>query len=66
MKQEFLVTVEVGSIELIVEAKDKKEAIKKALKEIEDDLNYFYELDFFVEEENAQSYQLLTRSVERA
>ena len=54
MEKEYFVTIDVGSLEIFVMAKNKEEAKKKAIKEIEEDMNYFHELDFYVEDENVQ------------
>ena len=54
MSKEYLVNVTVDTIELFVYAKNKEEAKKKAIKEIQEDPNYFHEIIMWVNDEDVQ------------
>ena len=54
MEREYLVNVTVDTIGLFVYAKNKEEAKKKAIKEIEGDPNYFHSLNMWVNDEDVQ------------
>lgn len=54
MEKEYLINVTVDTIELFVYAKNKVEAKKKAIKEIQEDPNYFHEINMWVNDEDVQ------------
>ena len=64
MEKEYLVNVTVDTIELFVYAKNKEEAKKKAIKEIEEDPNYFHTLNMWVNDEDVQQSDNFDESID--
>ena len=64
MEKEYLVNVTIDTIEVFVHAKNKEEAKKKAIKDIEEDPNYFHALNMWVNAEDVQQSDIFDDTID--